>query len=251
MFLNFADTKYFVMSSDQLRRDDNGNYVKSYSTKLSPIRQPVKDFSLGDPIPPSKEELIRNELDAAKDFEQEYIGHAGIVDYSIEEGEISTEEIEDATNIKTYLEQNGLEEAEEIGEMMGHLMADIHRLGSHGDPELDNFMYRDGDILSIDHEFYSRNSGTIDRREDLRLIESDSRTLNTPKYTSFIENFKEGYLDEIREEDELYPEIRERDEPLLLAEGLMRIKKDHEDIEPARVIERSMNLFKNTLNRTN
>ena len=249
------------MSSDSLDLDENGNYVKSYTDTLSPIRQQVSDFSLYDPIPPNKEQRVRNEVSAAESFEEMYISHPGVVEYSEEDGKVVFEEVEDAETVKQLLEESGEENASELGQQMGHLIADIHRFGAHGDAELDNFLYQDGEIFSIDHEFYTEDPGREKVREDIRLLESDSRTLETPKYQSFIRNFREAYEQELETGENTdryvgstpnggeYPRLQGLDESIQLVEGLSRTRKQHEEVEPGMIMERSLNLIKNTLNR--
>lgn len=250
------------MSSDSLKQDETGNYVKQYGNSLNPLKQQVRDFSIADPLPPQKEIRVRNEVEAAEDLEELYIAHPGVVDYSEEAGRVVLEEIDDAENVKHYLEESSPSEASDLGESMGRLMADIHRFGSHGDPELDNFLYRDGDILSLDHEFYTGDPDSSDLREDIRLLESDSRTLETPIHQAFIESFRQAYEEELHTGEEApwptpetsysnqYPELGRLQEPLQLLEGLSRTKKGHEDVDIDRIVERSTNLVRNTLNRS-
>lgn len=249
------------MSSDSLDLDEDGNYVKSYSDTLSPLRQQISDFSLYDPVPPKKEQRVRNEVSAAERFEQRYISHPEIVDYSEENGKVIFEEIEDVETVKHILENSDEDKASELGEQMGYLIADIHRFAVHGDAELDNFLYKNGEIFSIDHEFYTENPDLEKAREDIRLLESDSRTLETPKYRSFINSFRQAYEHELetgertdREVDSTprgneYPQLQGLDESIQLVEGLSRARKQHEDIDTDIVFERSINLIRNTLNR--
>lgn len=247
------------MSSESLDQDENGNLVKNYTDTLSPIRQQISDFSLYDPLPPKKDQRVRNEVSAAEDFEDMYISHADIIEYSEEGGKVVFEELEDAETVKHLLESSGEDRASELGEQMGYLMADIHRFGSHGDAELDNFLYRDGEIFSIDHEFNKENSGREKVREDIRLIESDSRTLEKPKYQSFIRSFREAYKNELESGEETsrevtstsngnrYPHLQGLDEPIQLVDGLSRTKKQHEEVDTEVIVERSLNLVRNTL----
>lgn len=249
------------MSSDSLDLDEDGNYVKSYTDTLSPIRQQVSDFSLYDPVPPNKEQRVRNEVSAAEDFQDMYISHPDVVEYSEEDGRVVFEEIEDAETVKHFLENAGEEKASELGEQMGYLMADIHRFAAHGDAELDNFLYRDGEIISIDHEFYTGDPGLEKVREDIRLLESDSRTLETTKYRSFITSFREAYEEELETGEKAdhdvgstpngdnYPHLKGLEQPIQLVEGLSRTRKKHEEVDRDIVFERSLNLIKNTLNR--
>lgn len=249
------------MSSDSLDTDEDGNYVKNYTDTLSPIRQQVSDFSIYDPVPPNKEQRVRNEITAAEDFQEMYIPHPDVIEYSEEDGKVVFEEIEDAETVKHLLENSGEDKASELGEQMGYLMADIHRFGTHGDAELDNFLYRDGEIFSIDHEFYTENPGREKLREDIRLLESDSRTLESPKYQSFIKSFREAYEHELETGEETdwevdetpngnrYPHLQGLDEPIQLVDGLSRTRKKHEEVDTEVILERSFNLIRNTLNR--
>jgi len=259
--LSFVLYNYFAMTSDSLHLDEDGNYVKSYTDTLNPIHQQVSDFSLYDPVPPNKEQRARNEAFAAESFEEMYISHSGVLEYSEEDGTVVFEEVEDAETVKQLLEESGREKASELGKHMGHLIADIHRFGAHGDAELDNFLYRDGEIFSIDHEFYTEDPGPEKIREDIRLLESDSRTLETLKYQSFIRSFREAYEQELETGENTYhdagstpnggeyPRLQGLDESIQLVEGLSMTRKQHEEVEPGIVVERSLNLIKNTLGR--
>jgi len=249
------------MSSESLDLNDDGNYVKRYTDTLSPIRQQFSDFSLDDPVPPGKEERVRNEVSATEAFKEMYIAHPEALDYSEKDGEVVHETIEDAETVKHLLENSGEKKASELGEQMGHLMADIHRFAAHGDAELDNFLYRDGQIFSIDHEFYEEDPEQEKVREDIRLMESDVRTLETPKYSSFITSFREAYREELRTGEQIerpiestpngnqYPEIEGLEEPIQIVEGLSRTRKKHEEVDKDLLVERSLNLIKNSLKK--
>ncbi len=252
------------MSSESLERDEDGNYVKVYGDPLNPLRQQYRDFSVSDPLPPDGEERVRNEVEASERLAEMYIPHPEVIDYSEEDGEVVLEDFGDADTVKHYLEENGEACAAEIGELMGGLIADIHRFGSHGDPELDNFLYRDGDIASIDHEFYTEDPKPEDLRGDIGLIESDARTLDTEIYREFMNSFGEAYLEELRtgedkpwvknpvtEAKNQFPEPQSIERPVKLVEGLFRTKKRHEDLDIGLMLARSGNLLRNSLKSRN
>lgn len=208
-------------------------------------------MSLSSPLPPDAKQRIENEVKADQDLTPKYIAHPEVIEYSMEDERIVLEEIEDGRTVETYLEQSDSSEAAEIGKMLGHLIADIHLFGSHGDPTLENFIYRDGDIISIDHEFYSSETNEKDLRDDIRIIEEKSRSLETEKYLEFMENFREGYLNELEEaEDETalensYPEFSNLENAIIPTEGLGRILSQKDEWQE--ILQKSGSLVKNSL----
>lgn len=242
------------MGSDSVERDEEGNFVKQYGDRRDPVDQQVKNFSLRDPFTLSSREKVANEIDASEDFTENYIAHHRIIDYSQSDGIIITEEVEDAVSVKSYLETADSEEVADIGSSLGHLIADIHRFGTHGDPSLGNFMYRDGDIISIDHEFYSENPTEKDIIDDIRIIESDTRCFSSEKYETFIESFKEGYEEELEQEtsyhssnpaDIDYPKLNTSDTYIIALDGLIRTF--NEESEESGGLDNVWNVVRNTL----
>ncbi|MFB6175414.1 MAG: hypothetical protein ABEJ87_05610 [Candidatus Nanohalobium sp.] len=236
------------MASELLERDEEGNYVKTYGDTLNPLRQQYRHLSFSDPLPPGKAERVMNEVRAADNFTEKYIPHPEVLDYSIEDGSVKLENVGGAETVKEYLE-SAEEDASELGEMMGRLIADIHGFGSHGDPELDNFLYCHGDILSLDHEFYSEEKNIEDIRGDLRLIESDARTLKKETYIEFMKAFEEAYREETESRGDFPVEtdFTTGEKTFQFIEGLALTKKRQEDVDIENVLQRSYNLFRNTV----
>lgn len=247
------------MSSDSLETNDDGNYVKCYSRSPRPLGHQLRNIRSDFPMFNDGEEKVRNEVNASEDLTGRYIGHPEVVDYSEEDGEVVFENLDDAEDVKHLLERSGSEMSSEIGTQMGYLMADFHRFAAHGDAELDNFLYQDGEIYSIDHEFYSRNPDESDLNEDIRLIECDARTLDTETYREFIKSFRDAYTEELESaeaseievEDTVhgnrYPIVDNSDEPVQLVTGLWRTKKSHEEFDASLMFDRSRNLIKHTI----
>lgn len=216
------------MGADSAYRDEEGNYVSEYDeVNLDILDPPFKNLRSGNIFPPKGHEKVQNEVDADEKLTEKYIAHQEVIDYSTEDGKVVTKEIEDATEIKTYLEEAEIEEVSSVGESMGHLIADIHRFGTLGDPGLGNFLYRDGEIFSIDHEFYSDDASASDIADDIRIIEADSRNMEPERYEAFIENFRDGYTAEMEAsetmddyEKSVNPSVF--DEPLVFLDGLGR-----------------------------
>lgn len=249
----------YAMSSDSLETNNDGDYVKCYSRAPEPLGHQLRNIRTDFPIFVDGEEKVRNEVYASEDLSERYIAHPEVIDYSEGDGEVVFENLDDAEDIKHLLERSGREKSSEIGTQMGYLMADFHRFGAHGDAELDNFLYQDGEIYSIDHEFYSQDPDVSDLYEDIRLIECDARTLDTETYREFITSFRDAYIEELEtaEGSEIdveetihenrYPFLNNSDEPLQLVTGLWRTKKGHEELNPSLIFDRSRNLIKHTL----
>mgnify|MGYP006875067506 FL=1 len=239
------------MSAESVDQNNDGDYVKHYSGSYNPLSQQVRDMSFSEPLPPGAKQRIENEVEADQDLTPEYIAHPEVLDYSMDDERIVLEEIKDGKTVEKYLEESEPSEAGEIGNMLGHLIADMHLFGSHGDPTLENFIYRDGDIISIDHEFYSGETREKDLRDDIRIIEEKTRSLETEKYLEFMENFREGYLSELEDvEDETaleneYPEFNSMEKAIIPAEGLSRILSQKD--EWREILQKSGSLVKNSL----
>ncbi|WP_414838150.1 hypothetical protein ACK3SF_01995 [Candidatus Nanosalina sp. VS9-1] len=216
------------MGAHSVSRDGEGNYVSEYRDSLNLLDPPIKNLMRGNIFPPKAHEKVQSEVEADQKLTEKYISHHEVLDYSEEDGVVVTEEIEDAVLVKKYLEEADIHEVSDIGESMGHLIADIHRFGTHGDPGLGNFMYRDGEIFSIDHEFYSNNATAADIADDIRIIEADSRNMAPEKYEAFIENFREGYRTELEAsgienvDRKNSAELSVLNEPLVIFDGLGR-----------------------------
>ena len=251
------------MSSDSVRTNDDGDYVISYSKSPRPLGHQLKNLDSESPLFIEGKGKVRNEVKASEDLTAGYIAHPEVVDYSEDKGEVVVENLEEAEDIKHLLESSGDEMSSEVGTQLGYLLADLHRFGAHGDAELDNFRYEDGEIYSIDHEWYSRDPDKEEINEDIRLIECDARTLETDTYREFITSFREAYIEELESteisdteveittEKDRYPHIENSDEPVQLVTGLWRTKKGHEDFNPLRIFERSRNLIRHTFDEVN
>ena len=240
------------MGAHSVSRDEEGNYVSEYRDSHNVLDPPFKNLRSGNIFPPKAREKVENEVEADQKLTEKYIAHHEVLEYSEEDGIVVTEEVEDVTLVKKYLEDADISEVSSIGKSMGHLIADIHRFGTHGDPGLGNFMYRDGEIFSIDHEFYSNNATASDIADDLRIIEADSRNMDPEKYEAFIENFREGYRTELEASSienvdrEDSAELSVLNEPLVMFDGVGRTLNGSEKTYQQKFDE-ALNLMYNSL----
>lgn len=140
-------------------------------------------------------ERVLNEHRADEDLEDLYIKHGRVIDCSYDKPEVEVEAVE-GVEVAQKLRSVEAPEKTSVGRSMGALIGDLHASGfSHGDPHLDNFIYKEGDIGSIDHEYWERNPELERCIRDLKVLRAHAAM--TEGFDEFMDGFQEGYRREI------------------------------------------------------
>ncbi len=186
------------MASKSVSRNSEGNFVKTYWAwnGFDLPKESKENDSLGS-------HRVMNEAQANEELTNLYIAHPKILDADFDKRSVEVENLDNLDHIKDKISDFNFREIEETGKSLGRLLGDFHRNRlSHGDAHLANFLYDDGDIIPFDFEFYSSNSPLSEMKDDIRLLESDARTLCPETYETLIEGFHEGYRTELTSLDE-------------------------------------------------